>query len=757
MNGTKRVMVSWLMLTVGVFGQATFPSPTLSSISPLGGQRGTELELTLKGTHLDGPVDLLFSPEMAVKTRPKLDAKGQPLANQWLVTIPAEARSGAYELRVVGRYGVSNPRVFQISALPQAMASGANIKSEAAQKVALDHVIMGVFKTAAPHWWAFPGKAGQRVLGVFKGEAFDTKMTLTGALLDEKGREVGKLRDGLLDVRLPMEGLYRLKIHDLMFGAGDDYGYRLTLTTGPVVWAAGQGVVYGWNLPGGQVMSGVKVGPSTALEKVEGAAPALGDLVANSPLAVLDLSLENERADAAWDGKPTAMTVGQTVGGWFPSAGAARVFDLAFKAGERFVVELESSELGLPTDPVLLIENVKAQPDGSQALTVQAEVLDPAGLVPAPAVPMLLRDPSYAFEAKADGVFRLSVSDPLNAANGQRYPFVLRVKPLQEASMTAALALHPTLPKAAVTGPYEVASANLWRGGVTAIEVVLPLRTALSEPLELKVAGLPAGVTCLSGWVGKNQRVGYLALSASADTPAGAALLTGLGKTRHLNWPVRDGNRERLFSRVGGQPALGVVAEKAPARVEVEAGRVFEVEAGGKLEIPVKVMREAAFTEALTLKPLGLVDLTKAPSVAVAAKTAEGKLTVDTKALALAVGEYGFLLQGSAKMPFRPNSGEIAAAAEAAKRAGEAQAAAKLALEQATAELKKGTAGDAAALAAAQEKVKLTTAAAAAADKVAATAAATAKAVSDKNPAKDATFVVYSNPIRLRVKEVTKK
>lgn len=756
MSGSKRVMVGWLMLTVGVWGQATFPSPVLTGIAPLGGQRGTGVELSLKGTHLDGPISLLFSPELAVQTKPKLDGKGQPVVNQLVLAIPAEATPGVYEVRVVGRYGVSNPRVFQVGATPQVESPGTNVSAETALKVKLDEVISGVFKSAAPHWFEFSGKAGQRVLGVFKGESFDTRLTLTGALLDGDGREVAKVRDGLLDARLPTEGEYRLKIHDMMFGTGDDFGYRLSLTTGPLVWAVGKGVAYGWNLPGGQVIDGLAVGPVAALEKIEAEPQALAELVGRSPFPAFELSDETQAADAGVEG-PTGLAIGASHGGWFSAQGGLRSFDVAFKNGDRFVIELVSNELGLPTDPVLLIETVKPGAEGAEVVTLQAEVYDPAGLAPAPTVPVIIRDPSYAFEAKADGVFRVSISDPLNAANGRRYPYVLRVKPLAEKSMTAALAMHPTLPRAAVTGPYEMASANVWRGGLTAVEVLFPFRTALSETMEFALENLPAGVTCLGGFVGKNQRLGYVVLQAGADAAAGAGLVSGVARARHLNWPARDSNRERLFSREGGSIALGVVAEEAAGRVEVEAGRVFEIELGGKVEIPVKLHRTAAFTDAVVLKPLGLVDLTKAPAVTVAAKAVDGKLTIDSKALALPVGEYGFVLQGAAKRPFRANGVEIAAAEAAAKQAVVTQAAAKKASDEAAAAVKTVPTEDAAALAAAQAKVKEATEKRAAADKAVTTTAAAAKALADKNPAKDATFVVYSNPVRVRVKEVAKK
>ena len=62
-------------------------------------------------------------------------------------------------------------------------------------------------------------------------------------------------------------------------------------------------------------------------------------------------------------------------------------------------------------------------------------------------------------------------------------------------------------------------------------------------------------------------------------------------------------------------------------------------------------------------KPLlGLTDVAKAPEVTIAAKANDGKLTLDVKALKLAPGDYGFILQSPAKMSFRRNADDVTAA-----------------------------------------------------------------------------------------------
>ncbi len=640
------------------FAQAlNFPTPVITSISPLGGQPGKTLDLVVKGTDLAGLRAAHLSPDPGapVEAGPKLDAKGKPVANTLTLTLPDAANPGIYELRVVGDFGISNPRVFQISPRPEANSPGTNEKPDTALKVKANSVLHGVFKNTAPHWFEFSGKAGQRVFAVFDGAAFDVRTRLSGSLHDADGRETARLRDGWLAATLPAGGVYRLKIHDLMHGAGDDYAYRLTLTTGPVVFSRHHdpsdesAILHGWNLPGGESIPSLQVRPGPPLERLVTDATTAGQLITGSPLPVLRFGTETEPASAATD-QPVSLAIGQTHTGWFPAHGAARVFDLAFKKGDRFIIEVESALRGLPTDPFLLVESLKKDDPGAETLNPQAEVNDMPALIPAPSVARVpLLDPAYAFEAKDEGIFRLTVSDPLNAANGRRYPYTLRVRTLDDQDTRAAIAMHALLPRPAPIGPHLIAPANAWRGGISVIEVALPLRTAQNGPLEIRSNTLPAGVTCLGGFAGKGQRMAYVAFQAADDAPPGSAILTDLPPALHLSRTAADTNREFLFTRLGGPPALAVVDQAAPARLELAA--VNEVKAGEKIEIIVKAQRATACTEAIPLKVIGLGDPAKAPAVTIPAKAAEAKLVLDTKALALAPGEYGFILQGPAVMP----------------------------------------------------------------------------------------------------------
>lgn len=721
-----------------VMGQvvAPVPLPTISAVSPLGGKPGATVELSFKGAELDEAKAVLLSSLSGGKamTIPvnQVPAKKGVLAAQ----LPADAAPGLYDIRLVARYGVSNPRVFQIGTASVVESPGTNTKSDKAVAVTPDSVIHGTFKAGVPHWFSFEGKKDQRLLGSFIGSAFDVRTSLVGGIYDENGRELARMRDGLVDVKLPADGSYKLKAHDLMFATGDDYGYRLTLTTGPVVWAASKEEVYGWNLPGGQVVSGLRVNRGQPLEHLKADAATVTKLVTASPIKVFTLPENMEPADQEG---VTPISVGQTISGWFPANGMAKQFQLAFKAGDRINLEVTSQQLGFATDPSLLVEAVKGE-----TVTPQGEVNDLAALVPAPGTRILSLDPTYAYEAKADGVFRISVSDPSNAANGRRYPFRLCIRKADEPTLEGAVAVNAKLPPAAAIGPHEIPSANLWRGGILAMEVFLPNRTGMSAATEVQLGSLPAGVTSLGGFVAKGQSLGYITLRATTDAPAGAAVLSGISSTASLVWPVKDTGRETMHVRMAGAPVIGVVPDLAPAVVEAAMPNPVEVVVDGKVDVPLKVTRQSNCTDAIKMKVLGLTDPAKAPEVTIAAKANDGKLSLDMKALKLGVGEYGVILQGPVKVALQRKAEDITAAQTAAKKAGEVQAAAKKALEEAKGLKPENEAAQAA-------KIKELTASLAKADKGKSDADKAAKDLATKNPAKDATFVVYSTPIRLKV------
>lgn len=661
-----------LALATPAFPQATFPSPKVTSILPLGGRPGTTVQLTLRGGDLDEPKAVLLNEHVI-----PVSAKGKVLD----VVLPADLKPALYDLRFVGRFGVSNPRVFEVSPHPILTSPGSNTKPETAFKITAGSVIQGAFKAGTPQWFSFEAKKDQPLTAAFKGPRFDTRTELVGAVSDSRGRELARTKNGTLSFTPPADGTYRLRLNELMHRGGDDYGFHLALEQRP---------------------------PVTTPDSSE-------------PQPTI-----------------TPIKIGDTINDTFADQGAASVYELPFKAGDKFVIEVMSHQLGHPSDPHLFVELLK--PDGSWSPT--AQIADAPVIAPAAALVIPNLDPSYAYEAKADGTFRISLNDNFNTTS----PFELRITPAP-GSAPKLIALNANLPFTGARKAYDFGTANVCRGSILALEIMAPNRHALSEAIELKADNLPNGLTCLGGYIGKGQSVGHLAFQAAADAPAGAAAISNVPEAAYVSFPVGDAARDSVLIRRTGPPAIGVSTLAAPAFVLTEKTDPLEVTTDGKLEIPLRVTRKAEFADALKLKVLGLVEAAKAPEADIPAKANAGKLTLDIKALKLAAGDYGFILQGPASMKIRRNAEEFAQADQAAKaaQAGEKDAKAKLATANANTTPQKA------------ELVKAATTLVAQSGKTKAEAEKRLKDITAKDPPKDATFIVCSNPIRIRVTAPAKK
>src|SRR3954453_13772925 len=91
-------------------------SPSLGAIRPVGGQRGTELELTLSGARLGDAQEILwYQPGITTLSLKKVDDNNVKAK----VKIAPDARLGLYDLRLRTATGVSELRTFSVGALPE--------------------------------------------------------------------------------------------------------------------------------------------------------------------------------------------------------------------------------------------------------------------------------------------------------------------------------------------------------------------------------------------------------------------------------------------------------------------------------------------------------------------------------------------------------------------------------------------------------------------------------------------------------------
>ncbi len=281
------IFAAALSQSIPVYGQAA-NSPRLTSVFPLGGQAGSECKLTITGEALDGAQQLIFSDPL-ITASPQIGKADRffptphAIANHFTVKIGANVSPGSYALRLVSTMGVSNPRTFVVGNLPE--KSRRAPESDAATPMPIDAngVVNARFTPQATDYYRFSATRGEHLVIHCAAHLIDSRAEPEIALYDSGGKLIRHVHDPVrvdptLDFVVPADGKYAIAIHDFVYGGGPDYGYRLSISTGPwiefvdppFVPSGGETrhTLYGFNLPGSSTASDLSAGVAP-LEKLE--------------------------------------------------------------------------------------------------------------------------------------------------------------------------------------------------------------------------------------------------------------------------------------------------------------------------------------------------------------------------------------------------------------------------------------------------------------------------------------------------------
>src|SRR5580698_10082004 len=173
----------WLifgLLVVAVCGTAAaqpppgLPTPRIQFVLPAGGKAGPppqmhlfgisikpQPEVTVTGTDIEEPEKLLFThpgikgeyiappvPPPDPKKKDNTPKPPSPGPHKFKVTIDGNVPPGTYDVRFVGKWGVSNPRAFVVGNLPEVQEKEPNNDVPEAQRLVLGTTINGVLSSA---------------------------------------------------------------------------------------------------------------------------------------------------------------------------------------------------------------------------------------------------------------------------------------------------------------------------------------------------------------------------------------------------------------------------------------------------------------------------------------------------------------------------------------------------------------------------------------------------------------------------------
>lgn len=592
--------------------------PTLTKVTPPGGQRGAAVRLVLEGNGLDGKIQVRSGIPGSLA---ELSADGP--SRQYLLEIDPEARTGAYPLAIETKDGLTNTWLFSVSAFPDTAEAESerprapsNDTANRAQPITTPTVVSGTLSEADRDLYRIPLRSGQRIVFEVEarrlGSAIDPVLSLRsrdGTVIARSDDSRGIGSDARLDFVAPEDGDYLVEVHDARFSKQRRNFYRLVAgpleyaeAMYPLGWTAGEEV--GVELSGGSLQAARKV-------------TAAGDHVAlpgpNSGLPMPFLRSDGAETLEPEGKKRRYLTEGSVVNGRIAAPGEIDRYRLRVREGEEWMVETQAAILGTSQLYTLLVmrdrHGKKLASSGDQPpeellsnISTRSETFG---------------DPALGFRVP-EGVKELefSVEDLLGRGGpGYAYRLVARRQP---ADFIARL---------------NETELNIPRGGTTSISVTLD-RRGYEGAVRIVAEGLPDGVTAeggnipaeFGGMTTERRSInGRLILTAAADASPGPSSLrlyaegrADDGKsfrrpvlTSSVLTPV-EGERQRPVRLPGPAGEVdAMIAAERPASIQVLSPRSLRLIQGLKHDL-----RWAYKTREPGVEPLSAVNLINAPSVA---------------------------------------------------------------------------------------------------------------------------------------------
>ncbi len=597
MNATRLVRtILGACLAVALATAAEAASPQFRAVRPLGGQRGTELEVSLTGARLGDAREILFYQPGIATTKLQVVGDAQVKAT---LRIDADCPLGLHDIRVRTATGISELRTFSVGALKETTEAEPNDDFTRPQRIEFGQVVNGVARSEDVDYYAFEAKKGDRITAEVEGARlgialFDPYV----AIMDAKRFELASSDDAALiwqdafaSVVAPADGTYIVQVRESAYAGTDACLYRLHVGNFP--------------RPTATVPAGGKLGDTVDVRLI-------GDVLGEKTIKI-NLPAEQQRSFGivARDDKGTAPYPNafrlSPFGNLIESepnddhASANRFegsmalngvigkpedidhFIFPAKKGQNFNIRVFARRLRSPLDSVVYIGK-----KGGGALAGD----DDANNSP---------DSNLKFTIPDDGEYVIWIVDHLRKG-GPDYFYRIEV--------TSAVPLISL----------NVAEETPQRGSVS-VDVSVPKgnRQAIlvnarlvdtGGPIKVGLEGLPAGVSIQADVMAPGQQTLVVLAEARADAPVAGALARVEGKPvdpkldvpsefRHACELVLGQNNQTYWGRSVDRLAVAVT-EESPFSIEIVEPRVPLVR-GGSMNLKVVAKRKPGFTAPIAI------------------------------------------------------------------------------------------------------------------------------------------------------------
>lgn len=596
----KKLLFSFGLLALA--GAAPAVEPNLSSVDPIGIQRGSETELRFVGRRLDDVVEVLFH-DNDVKVQEIKEVKDRMVTVR--VKVAPDARVGEHQVRLRARTGISDLRTFYIGPFKQIEEQekkSENNTLEAAEALAGNITVLGKITTEDVDHYVIQCKKGDKISAEVEAMRLGRSMfDPYVAILDDQGKLLTRaddtalfLQDTFVTAIAPKDGRYYIQVRETSFLGRNDQ-YRLHVGNFPRPNA-----VYPPGGKAGQSLdvtfigdAGGSIGQSVLLPEeynprlTHGVFAERGGVSSPSPNPVMLAQFANVLEKEPNDELATATVHDGSLpiafNGIIAKENDTDWFKFTAKKGQNLNLHAYARRVRSPLDTALYVHDAK----GRQV----AGNTDAGGA-----------DSRVNYRIPADGEYFVRIFDELK---GFGPDFTYRIE-ITEPAPDVYLNIADTRRYDAQTRKYVVVA----RGNRFASLMNLR-RENFRGDLDFGIENFPKGVKLVAGPLPDGQNNYPIVFEAAADAPLGATLgnitvSTPKDAKEQIKggiWQeyvlIQDGNRGS-YHETWSDKIAAVVVEKLPFKLHLAQPRAALVRYGA-LDLKVTVEREKDFDQAIRL------------------------------------------------------------------------------------------------------------------------------------------------------------
>ena len=591
----RKICGIFLFALLPLFVFAT--APRLVSITPTGGQRGTEVQISFNGERLQDAEEI-------ISYEPGLDVQRLNLVTNKVLTalvkIAPDCRLGEHHLRLRTASGLSELRTFFVGPFPVVSEIEPNNLPTQAQKIALNTTMAGVITSEDVDCFAVQLKKGERFSAEVEGMrlgrgVFDPRLSVletNGEVLADVDDTWLASQDPFISLIAPHDGTYILQLREATYGGSSDCHYRLHVgnfprptSVYPLGGKAGDTIALRFfSEATGEFDQMVKL-PVSPQEKFAVFAE-LDNLVTPSPDWIRVSPFPNFLSSGQASDREHATKVASlppfALNGIILLKGEEDWFRFPATKGVPLGVNVYARQLRSPLDSVLEVFDAKGR-----SLAANDDAGGP--------------DSALKFTPNETTNYFVRIRDTLGRF-GRDFAYRIEVTP-------AAASVAVKIPAVARNDTQSRQFIAVPRGNRFAT-LISAKRANFNGDLHFELPGLPSGVTMSADSLAANVDTEPLVFEAAADAPIGGRLLeltatgtnAGVNVTGHFRQDVDmvEGPNNTTYYSTSVDKLCVAVVKEAPFQLRITEPKVPLVQAGS-MALEISAWRKPGFDEPIEL------------------------------------------------------------------------------------------------------------------------------------------------------------